>query len=113
MPQLTFYCIGAALLVLCPAAPATTFTFNTPPFAGTSVLNTPGRQLVGGEDFLPFSIANDIFSMDAAAFGVGASVNFVNSTTANLPTGGVTVVVLQGFDNDANPLTPFAATPPI
>jgi hypothetical protein len=37
----------------------------------------------------------------------------VNSTTANLPTGGATVVVLQGFDNDANPLTPFAATPPI
>jgi hypothetical protein len=108
MRQLTFYCIGA-LLVLCPAAPATTFTFNTPPFDGTNVLNTPGRQVVGGEDFLPFSIATDIFSMDAAAFGVGTSVNFVNSTTANLPTGGVNVIVLQDFDNDANPLTPFGA----
>ena len=64
---------------------------------------------MGGEDFLPFSIANDIFSMDATAFGVGASVHFVNSTTANLPTGGVNVVVLQDFDNDANPLTPFGA----
>ena len=71
MRQLKIYCIGAALIALCPAAPATTFTFDTAPFAGTNVLNTPGRQVVGGEDFLPFIIANDIFSMDAAAFGVG------------------------------------------
>ena len=109
MRQLTIYCIGAALLTLCPAAPASTFTFNTDPFAGTNVLNTPGRQLVGGESFLAFSIADDIFAMDAAVFGVGTSVNFVDSTAANLPTGGVNVVVLQDFDNDANPLTPFGA----
>jgi hypothetical protein len=109
MRQLTFYCIGAALLALCPAAPATTLTFNTDPFAGTNVLNIPGPQLVGGEEFLSFSIANDIFAMDAAAFGVGTSVHFVDSTTANLPTGDVNVVVLQDFDNDTNPLTPFGA----
>ena len=109
MRQLTIYCIGAALLTLCPAAHATTFTFDTAPFAGTNVLTTPGRQVLGGENFLPFIIANDIFSMDAAAFGVGGPVNFVNSTAANLPTGGVNVVVLQDFDNDANPLTPFGA----
>ena len=109
MRQLKIYCIGAALIALCPAAPATTFTFDTAPFAGTNVLNTPGRQVVGGEDFLPFIIANDIFSMDAAAFGVGGPVHFVDSTAANLPTGGVNVVVLQDFDNDANPLTPFGA----
>lgn len=109
MRQLTFYCIGAALLALCPAAPARTFTFATAPFAGTNVLNIPGRQLVGGEDFLPFSIADDIFSMDSAAFGVGTPVHFVDSTAANLPTSGVNVVVLQDFDNDANPLTPFGA----
>jgi hypothetical protein len=109
MRQLTFYCIGAALLALCPAAPATTFTFNTDPFVGTNVLNIPGRQLVGGEEFLSFSIANDNFAMDAAAFGVGTSVHFVDSTAANLPTGDVNVIVLQDFDNDANPLTPFGA----
>jgi len=51
MRQLTFYCIGAALLALCPAATARTLTFDTAPFAGTNVLNTPGRQLVGGERF--------------------------------------------------------------
>ena len=109
MRQPKFYYIGAALLALCQPAPAKTFTFNTDPFAGTNVLNTPGRQLVGGEDFLSFSIANDIFAMDSTAFGVGTPVHFVDSTTANLPTGGVNVVVLQDFDNDANPLTPFGA----
>ncbi len=108
MRQLTLYCIGAALL-LCPAAPATTFTYNTEPFAGTNVLNTPGRQLVGGEDFLSFFVASDVFSIDAIAFGVAGPVRFVDSTAANLPTGGVNVVVLQDFDNDANPLTPFWA----
>ena len=109
MRQLTIYCIGAALLALGPAAHATTFTFNTDPFAGTNVLNTPGRQLIGGESFVNFSIANDIFAMDSTAFGVAGPVRFVDSTTANLPTGGVNVVVLQDFDNDANPLTPFGA----
>jgi hypothetical protein len=109
MRQLTLYCIGAALLALCPAAPARTFTFDTDPFVGTNVLNTPGRQIVGGEDFVSFAIANDIFSMDSTVFGVGTAVHFVDSTTANLPTGGVNVVVLQDFDNDANPLTPFGA----
>ena len=109
MRQLTFYCIGAALLALCPAAPAITFTFNTDPFASTNVLNTPGRQIVGGEDFVSFSIGNDIFSMNSSPFGVGGPVQFVSSTTANLPAGGVNVVVLLDFDNDANPLTPFGA----
>ena len=109
MRQLTLYCIGAAVLTFCPTAPANTFTFNTDPFAGTNVLNTPGRQIVGGEDFLSFTIATDIFSMDATAFGVGGPVHFVDSTAANLPAGGVNLVVLQDFDNDANPLTPFGA----
>jgi len=109
MRQLTLYCIGAAILTLCPAAPATTFTFDTDPFAGTNVLNTPGRQIVGGEDFLSFTIATDIFSMDATAFGVGGPVHFVDSTAANLPASGVNLVVLQDFDNDANLLTPFGA----
>jgi len=84
MRQLTLYCIGAALLALCPAAPATTFTYNTEPFAGTNVLNTPGRQLVGGEDFLSFFVASDVFSIDAVAFGVAGPVRFVDSTAANL-----------------------------
>jgi hypothetical protein len=33
----------------------------------------------------------------------------VNAASANLPAGGANVIVLQAFDDDANPLTPFAA----
>lgn len=109
MRQLTFYCIGVALIAMCPAAHASTFTFNTDPFAGTNVLNVPGRQIVGGEDFLSFSIANDIYSINATVFGVDPSVHFANGSADTLPTTGVNVVVLQDFDNDANPLTPFGA----
>ena len=109
MCRFTLYCIGAALLTLCPAAHATTFTFNTDPFAGTNVLNAPGRQIVGGEAFLNFSIANDVFALDSGVFGVGSSVQFANGLVNALPTGGVNIVVLQNFDDDANPQTPFGA----
>jgi hypothetical protein len=105
----TFFCIGVGLLALCSNADATTFTFNTDPFAGTPVLTVPGRQIVGGEDFLSFDISRDVFSLESTVFGVGSSVNFVNALAPNLPTGGVNVVVLQTFDNDNNPLTPFGA----
>jgi hypothetical protein len=101
--------IAVALFAMCSSARATTFQFNTDPFAGTNVLNTPGRQIVGGEDFLAFSPSSDVFSLESTVFGVGGSVNFVNALAPNLPTGGVNVVVLQTFDNDANPLTPFGA----
>src|SRR5262249_54314982 len=101
---------GAVLLLgLGSTAQATTFRFDTDPFAGTNVLNIPGRQIVGGEDFISFSIANDVFSLESTVFGVGGSVHFVNAPAANLPTGGVNVVVLQDFDNDANTGTPFGA----
>ena len=109
MRHSVFSCIGAALLALCSAANATTFTFDTDPFAGLNVKNIPGRQIVGGEDFVSFSIAHDVFSMDATAFGVQGPVHFVDSLSANLPAGGVNVIVLQDSDNDANPLTPFGA----
>jgi hypothetical protein len=100
---------GAIAMALASSVHATTFQFDTDPFAGTNVLNTPGRQVVGGEDFVSFSIPTDTFSLESTVFGVGSSVNFVNTLAANLPTGGVNVVVLQTFDNDANPLTPFGA----
>ena len=109
MRQFTFYCIGAALIAISPVAHADTFTFNKDPFAGTPVLTVPGRQIVGGEDFISFSIARDIFSLDATVFGVDPTVHFASGTAATLPTSGENIVVLQDFDNDANPLTPFGA----
>ncbi len=109
MHKLTFYCSAATLLALCSAAHATVFTFNTDPFAGTPVLTVPGRQIVGGEEFISFSTAQDVFALDSTVFGVSAPVRFVNEAAGLLPSGGVNVVVLESFDNDANPLTPFGA----
>jgi hypothetical protein len=108
MRRFTLY-TALGLAALCATAHADTFRFDKDPFAGTNVLNTPGRQIVGGEDFINFSIANDVFSLDPTVFGVGTTVNFVNSTAANIPTTGVNVVVLQTFDDDNNPATPFGA----
>jgi hypothetical protein len=101
---------AALLAIVTGPANATVFQFNTDPFAGTPVLTTPGRQVVGGESFLPtFNLNTDVFSFDGNVFNVGNGVSFANNTAANLPTGGVNVVVLQDTDNDANALTPFGA----
>ena len=101
--------LGVAFLALCSTAQASTFTFNTDPFAGTNVLNTPGRQIIAGESFISFNPGTDVFSLDATVFGVGNTVNFVNSLAANLPTGGVNIIVLETLDNDNNLQTPFGA----
>jgi hypothetical protein len=88
---------------------ATTFRFDTDPFEGSTALTTPGRQIVGGEDVITFNIATDIFSLESTVFGVGNEVLFANDVAPNLPTSNVNVIVLQTFDNDADPATPFAA----
>lgn len=108
MRLLTSY-LAAALLALSASAHATVFSFNTDPFAGTDALTTPGRQIVGGEDFIDFSIATDVFAFDAAVFGVGNQVLFANDLVGNLPSSGINVIVLQTLDNDGDPTTPFAA----
>jgi len=104
-----FYCLGVAFLAFNAAAKADTFRFDTDPFAGTNVLNAPGRQIVGGENFISFNISRDVFSLESTVFGVGDTVNFVNATAANLPATEVNVIVLDSFDNDNNHLTPFGA----
>jgi len=98
-----------ALAMASPAAHATAFTYNHDPFAGTTVLSAPGRQIVGGEDFLNFNVATDRFVFDADAFGISGPLHMVNSRTAGLPSSGINVVVLEDFDDDANPQTPFGA----
>src|SRR5262249_22984324 len=96
------------LIAMSGAAMATTFHFTKDPFDGTPVLGIPGRQIVGGEMFLPgFSTANDVFSFDAPGFNMKNPVVFANGLAANLPTSGANVIVLQSTDNDNNPFTPF------
>ena len=88
---------------------ADTFRFDTDPFAGSTALTTPGRQVVGGEDSITFDIASDIFSLESTVFNAGNQVLFANNVVGNLPTSGVNVIVLQTFDNDADLGTPFLA----
>jgi hypothetical protein len=96
-------CAAAAALLLWSAAPsAATFHFQTDPFAGSTALTTPGRQIVGGEDFITFNIATDVFAFNPAVFGINQLV-FANDLVENLPTSGVNVIVLQ-----TQPI-PFAA----
>ena len=88
---------------------ATTFRFDTDPFAGSTARTTPGRQIVGGETFISFDIASDIFSLESTVFEAGNQVLFANNVVGSLPTSGVNVIVLQTFEDDANPATPFGA----
>jgi PEP-CTERM motif len=109
MRLVTICGVAVALLTLGATAQASTFTFDTDPFAGTNVKNVPGRQIVGGEDFISFSPATDLFSLDSAVFGVQGPVHFVNAAAANIPDDGVNVIVLESFDDDNNLGTPFLA----
>lgn len=105
---------AAALLAfstILAAAPvqAAQIVFDTDPFAGTTALSTPGRQVVGNELFLPsFDLNNDQFVFDANIFGV-TGLQFYNGFVSGLPVSGVNLVVLNDTDNDANPATPFNA----
>jgi len=99
----------AAGLLIASTAQAATITFNTDPFAGTTVLTTPGRQIVGGELFTTFDPATDVFAFDSAFFALGGSIGFFNGLIGSLPASGVNVVVLRTFDDDADPGTPFGA----
>ncbi len=102
-------CLVVASLAIGSTASASTFTFNTDPFAGTTALTTPGRQIIAGEDFISFDPATDVFSLDSNVFGVGHTVQFANAQAQNLPSTGVNVIVLESFDDDNNPATPFGA----
>lgn len=101
--------LAAALLAVPTAGAATTFGFVTDPFAGSTAPTTPGRQIVGGEPFVSFSIGSDVFAFEPTVFGVGDQVLFANDVAANLPSSGVNVIVLQTTDNDGDPMTPFGA----
>ena len=91
-------------------AQAATVTFSTDPFAGTTALTDPGRQIVGHELFIPtFDLDNDVFAFNSAVFNVGPTLNFVTDIAANLPTGGANVIVLQTTDNDNDTGTAFGA----
>jgi hypothetical protein len=100
---------AAAWMLLSTTANATVFNFATDPFAGSAALVTPGRQVVGGEDSITFSIATDVFSFASGVFGIGDTINFASGLAGALPTGGVNAIALLSFDDDANAATAFGA----
>lgn len=76
-------------------AEAAVFRFDSDPFAGSSALTTPGRQIVGNEAFIDFSPGTDVFSLASDVFGVDPSVNVFNGLGADIPDTGINVIVLQ------------------
>ena len=105
----TFVAITFALLFAAvTSANAATIEFLTDPFAGSTAPTDPGRQVVGGEPFITFDIANDVFVFDPIAFGL-TDIFFANDLVGNLPATGINTVVLQTFDNDNDSSTGFNA----
>jgi hypothetical protein len=90
------------------SANAATINFLSDPFAGSDALTTPGRQVVGGEPFIEFNIATDVFGIHPLVFGI-ENILFANELAGSLPTTNVNVVVLQTLDNDGDPTTAFGA----
>jgi hypothetical protein len=90
-----------AALVICfaTASQAAVFNFDTDPFAGTTALQTAGRQIIGNEQFIPaIDLMNDVFAVNAGVFGITApTVSFANSEASGL-TGGQNVIVLEDLD---------------
>ena len=104
-----FLYAAAAFLTLSAPVEAGQITFNTDPFEGSDALTTPGRQVVGGDDFINFTPASDTFAFDEDVFGFGNSLLFFNGLAADIPATGVNLIVLRTFDNDADAATPFGA----
>src|SRR5262245_48633314 len=104
----TILTVAVILQTLNVTANAAPMVFDTDPFAGTTAITTPGRQVVGGESLVDFDIANDVFTFDASVFGINV-LHFINDVAGNLPAAGANVIVLRSFDDDANPATSFGA----
>ena len=95
---------AAAILVACStAAHAVTFSFDTDPFAGTTALQTPGRQIIGNEQFIAgFQFPTDVISVNGTVFNIQPTITFFNGLASDLPTAGRNVVVLQTLDGDGD-----------
>jgi hypothetical protein len=91
--------IVAAVMALAGSAGAATLTFDEDPFAGSTALTTPGRQVVGGEPFLVFDPTVDEIAIAPAVFGVTPPILAFNGVAADL-TNGFNLVVLRDLDAD-------------
>lgn len=102
MPCSALRAVAAAVVVaIAVPAGAATISFTTDPFEGSDALTTPGRQVVGGEDFVVFDPATDVFAFHLSAFGpygIGPDLQFFIGLAAGVPASGANVIVLQDDD---------------
>lgn len=87
------------------------FVFDGARFNGGAVVDDDGvRQVVNTPDVLTdWTIGEDTFVLDTSDFLVTGDLNFFNGFAADIPEGGVNVIVLNDTDNDNNPATAFNA----
>jgi hypothetical protein len=95
-PSLT---AAAGALALASSAGAATITFDQDPFAGSTALSTPGRQIVGGEPSFVFDPIADQILIAPAVFGVTPPIVAFNGLAAGL-TNGFNLIVLRDLDAD-------------
>ncbi len=98
--------LAASFLALAWAgcANAATIRFDTDPFAGTTALTTPGRQIVANELFIPtFDLTRDRIELDPAVFGTHTPLNIFNGLAQDIPAD-ADLIVLRTLD--ADPATP-------
>ncbi|MBA4177872.1 MAG: hypothetical protein C0505_15150 [Leptothrix sp. (in: Bacteria)] len=111
-PLSSFFAATALALAAAATAHAGPIVFDVAPFEGTTVnLDDGVRQVFAGrERFLPsFDFTQDRFVFANAGFLLGDSLSFFNGLAADLPSGGLNVIVVQDSDNDGNPVTAFNA----
>ena len=98
--SVTGFLVAAAATAFAGAAHAATIAFETDPFAGSTALSTPGRQVVGGEPFFVFDPAVDQILIDPVVFGVTPPLVAFSGLTTGL-TNGFNVIAVGDLDADA------------
>lgn len=94
---------AAAACAFATSAQAADFLFDDDPFAGTTALTTPGRQVVGGEAFISFDPAADTIIVDPAVFGIEDEILPFNGLADLLPDLRFNFIALRTLDGDGDP----------
>ena len=96
--------LAAAATAVATGAQARIFHFDTDPFAGTTALQTPGRQVVANELFIPtFDLANDRIEVDADVFKLDGGIRAFTGFASDIPDENFNFVVLRTLDADGDP----------
>lgn len=105
MKKIQILAISALAAAFATTTRAATLTFDTDPFAGTTALQTPGRQVIGNELFVPtFDLAVDDIFIDGQVFNLDHQpISPFNGVAADIPASGANFVVFRTLDFDDDP----------